>query len=193
MTRQPRWSCKFSPTPGRSWTGSTPCSRSKAAAPTPDTCSRCGELIEPPESSTSPRARMRRVAPCWTYSMPTARLPSNRMRRAQIGEGGRAAPQFAHRELVFADALLLGTVEVGIGLKPGLERGSDEGVVQFVLGLEVGDRERPVAAVELVGAALLALGAAEIGQHVVVRPAGIAHLSPQDEILALAADIDQPV
>src|SRR5438874_72153 len=43
MIRQPRWSCKFSPTPGSSCTMSIPCSLSKAAGPTPDNCNSCGD------------------------------------------------------------------------------------------------------------------------------------------------------
>ena len=60
-------------------------------------------------------------------------------------------------------------------------------------GAQIGDVERSAGAVEFVRSALLVLGAAEIGQHVVIRPADIAELAPIVEILLLAADIDQPV
>ena len=53
--------------------------------------------------------------------------------------------------------------------------------------------ERSTLAVEFVGAIFLILGLAEIRQHVVIRPAGVAELPPQVEILTLAADVDQPV
>ena len=75
----------------------------------------------------------------------------------------------------------------------GLLRAGDEGVVQRMIGAQVGHRQRPAAAVKFVGAVFLVLGLAEIRQHVVIRPAGIAQLPPQVEILPLAADVDQPV
>ena len=42
----------------------------------PDSISNCGELIEPPARITSRSARATLVWPPWTYSMPTARVPS---------------------------------------------------------------------------------------------------------------------
>ena len=114
-------------------------------------------------------------------------------RRAQIGERGAAPPHLAHGQLVVADAFLLGAVEIGVGLEPGLLRGGDKGVVQFVAGAQIGDVERPAGAVIIVPAALLVLGAAEIRQHVVIAPADAAELPPIVEILPLPADIDQPV
>ncbi|MHC2409557.1 hypothetical protein ACVJGC_002148 [Bradyrhizobium diazoefficiens] len=57
----------------------------------------------------------------------------------------------------------------------------------------VGDRQRAVAAVILVGAARLALGLLEIGQHVVIAPAGVAALAPAVIVLVLAANIEQAV
>ena len=51
----------------------------------------------------------------------------------------------------------------------------------------------PPTAVQRVLAALLVLGAAEVGQHVVEAPAGIAELAPVIEILGLAAQIEQAV
>jgi hypothetical protein len=44
-----------------------------------------------------------------------------------------------------------------------------------------------------VGTALLVLGLLEIGQHVVIAPAGIAALAPAIVILVLAAHIQQAV
>ena len=46
---------------------------------------------------------------------------------------------------------------------------------------------------EIVGAALLVFGLLEIGQHVVITPAGIAALAPAIVILVLAAHIEQAV
>ena len=65
--------------------------------------------------------------------------------------------------------------------------------MEFVAGAQIGDDERPAGAVVFVGAALLVLGPAEIGEHVVIRPASIAELAPQVEILLLSAYVDQPV
>src|SRR5262245_7088731 len=58
---------------------------------------------------------------------------------------------------------------------------------------DVGHRERPADAMQVVGAALLVLSAPEIGQHIGEAPAGIAELAPMIEILGLTADIEQPV
>ena len=57
----------------------------------------------------------------------------------------------------------------------------------------VGDAERPADAMIVVGAALLVLGALEIGQHVLVRPADIAELAPDVVVLGLPAHVEQAV
>jgi hypothetical protein len=88
--------------------------------------------------------------------------------RAQIGDRGAAAAHLAHRQLVIADPLLLGAVEVRIGLEPGVLAPADEGVMQFVGGAQVRDIEGAASPVITVGAALLVLGAAEIRQDVIV-------------------------
>ena len=62
-----------------------------------------------------------------------------------------------------------------------------------MLGFEVRDAKRSAGAMKSVGASLLIFSLSEIWQHVVIRPAGIAELAPQIEILALSADIDQAV
>ena len=48
-----RWSCRFSPTPGRSTTGLMPSDNRSAESPTPESCSNWGVLIAPPHSTTS--------------------------------------------------------------------------------------------------------------------------------------------
>ena len=58
---------------------------------------------------------------------------------------------------------------------------------------DVGHGERSADAVQVVRAALLVLGLAEIGQHVVEAPAGIAELAPVVEVLRLAAHVEQAV
>ena len=62
-----------------------------------------------------------------------------------------------------------------------------------MLVAHVGHAERPAGAVEVVGAALVVLGLAEVGQHIIVAPAGVAELAPMVEVLGLAADVDQSV
>ncbi|MNT45236.1 hypothetical protein D3C86_1563400 [compost metagenome] len=47
------WSCRFSPTPGRSWRTPIPALRRTSAGPMPERCNRCGEPIGPEEISTS--------------------------------------------------------------------------------------------------------------------------------------------
>ena len=51
----------------------------------------------------------------------------------------------------------------------------------------------PAVCVQFVGPALLILGAPEIGQHILERPAGIAELPPVIKILVLTADIKEAV
>src|SRR5690349_20629026 len=79
------------------------------------------------------------------------------------------------------------------GTQPGLLRGGDKRVVQFVAGAQIGDVERAAGAVIIVRAALLVLGTPEIRQHVVIAPAGAAELPPIVEILPLPADINEAV
>ena len=114
-------------------------------------------------------------------------------RRSQIGHRRAAAPHIADRHLQRPDAVLLGAVEIPVQPVARLLRAGDEGVVQFVAGPQIRNAQRTAGAVMLVGTALLMLGAPEIGQHILVRPTGIAELAPQIKILPLAADVDQPV
>ncbi len=48
-----KWSCRFSPTPGRSFTTSTPSDCSRAPGPTPESCKICGDPIAPADRITS--------------------------------------------------------------------------------------------------------------------------------------------
>jgi hypothetical protein len=114
-------------------------------------------------------------------------------RRTQIGNGSTAPPLVAHGQLQWTHPILLGAVEIVVPPVAGLLRGGDEGVVEFVAGPQIAHVERPAGTVMRVGAALLVFGAPEIGQHVVVGPAGVAELAPQLKILALPADVNEPV
>jgi hypothetical protein len=91
-----------------------------------------------------------------------------------------------------ADTVLAGAVEIVIAGKAELGRRRDKGLADRMLR-DVRHAERSAGAVELIGAAHLVLGASEIGQHVVERPASIAELTPMVEILGLAANVDHAV
>ena len=54
-----------------------PSTLSSLAAPTPESCSSCGELMAPPHRITSAAFTVWRPRPRRAYSTPTARLPSN--------------------------------------------------------------------------------------------------------------------
>ena len=115
------------------------------------------------------------------------------LRRAQIGERRAGAAAAARRGLEKSRAFLGRAVEIGIGRDAGFGRGNDEGFRQRIGVPPVGHRQRAARAVIFVGAALLVLGLLEIGQHVVITPAGIAALAPAIVILVLAAHIQQAV
>ena len=89
-------------------------------------------------------------------------------RRAQIGDRCTAAPHFADRQLQGSDTILFGAIEVAVEPMPSLLRGGDEGVVQLVPRPQIGDVERPLGAVIVVGTALLVLGPAKVREHVLI-------------------------
>ena len=91
-----------------------------------------------------------------------------------------------------AGPILARAVEIVVAGKAELSRGRNEGFADRVLR-DIRYAERASGAVEPVGAANLVLGALEIGQDILKRPAGIAELAPMVEILGLAADIDHAV
>lgn len=92
-----------------------------------------------------------------------------------------------------SDAFLLGAVEVAVVGVACFLRSGDERIVQRMIRPQIGHAQRAVCAMEFIRSMLLIFCLAEIGQHVVIRPARIAELSPQIKVLALAANIDQPV
>src|SRR3984893_6333026 len=112
--------------------------------------------------------------------------------RAEIADGGRAALSVARRRLVVAYPVLAGAVEILIARKAEPGRRGDKTLTDRGLR-DIRHAERPICAVEPIGAARLVLRASEIGQHIVERPAGIAELAPMVEIFGLAADIDHAV
>ena len=114
-------------------------------------------------------------------------------RLAQIADRGRPAPAVLRRELEIAGALLRRPVEIVVARIARLLRGLDERLAQRMRLADIGDGERPADAVQRVLAALLVLGAAEVRQHIVEAPAGIAELPPMIVIRRLAAQIKQAV
>jgi hypothetical protein len=112
-------------------------------------------------------------------------------RRAEVGLRGAAAPALPGVELEVAGAFLARAVEVVGARHADLAGAADERLDQLVLGTDVRDLQRTVAAVERARAALVAFGLDEVRQHVVVTPALVADGGPVVEVLALAADVDQ--
>jgi hypothetical protein len=114
-------------------------------------------------------------------------------RGLEIRGGRRRAHAVAGRGLVEARTLLGRAVKIVVVRIAALLRRLAEGFRQRVTVTHVGDAERAARAMEGVGAALVVLRLAEIGQHVLVAPAKVAELPPVVEIRRLAADVDQPV
>ena len=116
-----------------------------------------------------------------------------RGRRPDIGGAGIEPLARLLEHLVAPDPFLLGTVEVGIGLVAGLQGGLDEGVGGRIALAQILDAQRAAGAMQIRGAAAVALGALEIGQHVAPAPAVAAERLPVAVILCLAANIDHRV
>ena len=114
-------------------------------------------------------------------------------RLLEIAGRGRPAAAVLRRQLEIAGAFLLRPVEIVIARNAGLFGRGEERFAQRVRLADVGHRQRTADAVQIVFAALLVLGAAEIGQHVTECPAGVAELAPVVEIFLLAADIEEAV
>ena len=113
--------------------------------------------------------------------------------RLEVAHRRAAAPAAARGGLEIARAFLARAVEIVVAREARLLGGCDEGVAQRMRLALIGDGERSARAVEGVGAALLVLSLAEIGQHILIAPTDIAELAPMIEILLLAADIDEAV
>jgi hypothetical protein len=121
-----------------------------------------------------------------------------RHRRMQVGGRGRAAlavPRAAMelRDLVEARAFLLDAVEVVVEGHARLHRGAHEVLADGARRLLVGHLQRTVGAVQRARAALVALGAAEPGQHVAEGPAAAAGALPVVVVLAVAAHVEHGV
>src|SRR5215469_13712841 len=114
-------------------------------------------------------------------------------RLAQIADRGRAATPMARGQLEITGAFLRGAVEIVVARKSRLLRGCDESLAQRVRFAHVGNRKRPAHPMQRILAARLVLGAAEVGQHILEAPAGIAELPPMIEVGRLAADVKQAI
>ena len=114
-------------------------------------------------------------------------------RRIEIGHRRRRAHAVPRRGLVEPRALLGRAVEVTVTRIAALLCRFDIGSGDRMAIAQVGDAERPARAAPVVGVALVVLRLTEVGQHVVVAPAGVALLPPLVEVSGLAADVDQAI
>ncbi len=107
----------------------------------------------------------------------------------QIGGGRRTAQPAARGDLVEPHALLRCAVEVWVGRQPRRLRRGDVVVAERVhLVGDVRYRDRPAAAAPAVLAREVVLHRAEMGQQIVIAPAGIAQIAPAVVILGLTAN-----
>ena len=154
-----RWSWRFSPTPGRWCTGSTPTLRRCSASPTPDSWSSCGELNAPPHRITSPASIRRRRPlriehldagrPGALHGHPGHQRPREDRQvgpvhhRVEVGAGG-GQPTAALQALVEGgEALLPVAVDVGGDLVAGLLDGIEEGTEERIRDGSPLEHERP--------------------------------------------------
>ncbi len=126
---------------------------------------------------------------CGGFDLQVAAAP----RGTKIGKRGAGATAAPCRGLEKPGALLGRAVEVGIGGNAGFRRRHYKGLRKRIGVPPVGHRQRAADAVKFVGAALLVFRLLEVGQHVVIAPAGVAPLPPAVIVLMLAANVEQAV
>jgi hypothetical protein len=95
--------------------------------------------------------------------------------------------------LEVAGAFLGGSVEIIVARKAGLLCGGDKSLAQWMRFAHIGDGERAACPMQRILSPLLVLGAAEVGQHVIEAPAGVAELAPVVEVRRLAPDVEQAI
>jgi hypothetical protein len=113
--------------------------------------------------------------------------------RMQERHRRRAAAAVALRQLVVAHPVLGGGVEVVVRGQARGDPGLDHRVHHRVRVATFAHRQRPAGAVVLVGAALVVLGALEVGKEVGVAPAVAAGVAPAVVVGGVAADVDHRV
>ena len=117
-----------------------------------------------------------------------------RQRREQEGAARAGTAPALDIDLVAADALLHGAVEIGGERIAGLLSGAQEVLVYRESGNALAHRQRPALAMKGgVRPGRSVLRPAKQRQHVVIAPAGEAELAPAIEIAGIAADIEHPV
>src|SRR5712691_204074 len=113
--------------------------------------------------------------------------------RMDIGARGAPALAVLLRHLIDADALLLRAIKILIERKLALARGLDEYMRHGIVGAKLGHVQRAAGTVKRVVNLLVVLGAFEIGQEVLERPAFVAKGSPMVVIPLVPADVDHRV
>ena len=113
--------------------------------------------------------------------------------RQQIGACGTPALALVLRDLVQAYAFLVLAVEIAGNRQPGLPCRFQIACMEGAVTAQIAHMQRPLVAVPAVAVALVVFAEDEIGQHLVIRPAGVAERRPVVVIVAVAADVDHRV
>ena len=105
------------------------------------------------------------------------------------------APAFAVLlgDLIDAEAFMLLAIEILADPELGLTRGLQEGLLHRVVGAQFVDGKGTSLAVIRAVEIGIVFRALEVGQHIGVRPAGIAERGPLIVVAAVAADIDHGI
>ena len=202
ITGDSRWSCRFSPMPGRSATTLTPSERRCSAVPIPESRRSCADPIVPPHRTTS-AARACSVRPSFDHSTPTQRVPSNTRRRADAPRtssrvSARLDGPDVRRRRAVADAVLDAVLhERHAVLRPAVVVGvrGDAALVRRLrdrhvdrIGLERGDEAHRSGP-----AGLAPLDPLVDGPHLIPRPSLRAEGRPRIEVGGCAAHPDHRV
>jgi hypothetical protein len=111
----------------------------------------------------------------------------------QVGFGSAAALAVSVGHLVQAHAFLVNTIEIGVALVASLLASLHKQLAKAVGVAQIHDVEWTATAVQRIAATFVVLRAFEVGQHVVIRPAGVAQRRPVVVVGSLAANVDHGV